>query len=179
MYGLQTDRIERVEPNFRFWQICKALWKLPEDQATNLQIGCYGENLLAIDPGETTGICIWDGDKAAFFICQLETKEIGPAYVQLHELIQKVNPTHVRAEDYRIYSWMTEQHAGTNLHTPKLIGAIEVAAHNLSVPCSLVMAQQPKALWNDDNLKLAGLYNPGLKHGRDALRHACYYIANL
>jgi hypothetical protein len=40
----------------------------------------------------------------------------------------------------------------------------------------MMMAQQAKAFWTDEKLKLVGLYEPGMKHARDALRHLLYLI---
>lgn len=39
------------------------------------------------------------------------------------------------------------------------------------------MAVGPKAFYNDDRLKLLGVYNVGHKHANDAMRHLLYYLS--
>jgi hypothetical protein len=77
-----------------------------------------------------------------------------------------------------VYGHMAESHAWQILHTPQLIGAIKVLAHVNNVPISCKLAQLAKSVWNDNVLKLCGLYSPGLKHGRDASRHLLLYMSH-
>jgi hypothetical protein len=165
-------RIEYLVPNEQFWRILAAHRKSTPDKIAQ---EFSKRTFLALDPGETTGVTLWDGDLERFQLFQLETKDIGPAYDTLLALILHFKPDMIRAEEYRVYNWVN--HDWQVLHTPQLIGAIKALAHRTRKPITFKLAQHAKAMWTDDNLKRCLLYSPGLKHARDACRHACYYMA--
>lgn len=165
-------RIETVSPNETFWQILSGHTKRP---IPDLKAEYQARVFMALDPGETTGVAVWCGHHAKLF--QLETKDVGQAFKELDQQIAEHQPDHLRYEEYRIYNWMADSHSWSVLHTPQLIGAIKVLASLRSLPISCKLAQQPKAVWNDNVLKLCATYEPGLKHARDACRHLFYYMA--
>lgn len=132
---------------------------------------------MAIDPGETTGVAIWDPEKGQVELTQWETKDVGTAYGIFEDLVELYRPGHVRVEEYRVYSWMAQDHAWSILHTPQLIGALKVLAYQHNLDMSFKLAQHAKAMWTDNNLKRCSLYSPGQKHARDASRHLFYYMA--
>lgn len=169
----QNLRREFVSPSPFFWQLVAAHYKQPQE---NVFAHYTDVNLVALDPGETTGVCIWLGEKGKFELFQLETKNIGQSYDMLEEVLEEAQPIHVRYEEYRVYNWVS--HDWQILHTPQLIGAIIVLCHLNGYEHSRKLAQHAKAQWTDDNLKRANLYEPGLKHARDALRHCCFYMSN-
>ena len=88
----------------------------------------------------------------------------------------KGRPDIIVYENYKVYSWKTENHAWAGLHTPQLIGCIETLARLYDIPTYTQMAQQAKHFCTDTKLKEWGLYNPGMRHAMDAVRHACYYL---
>jgi hypothetical protein len=141
--------------------------------------------LICLDPGETTGMAIFNG--LALHHCgQLDTSRLdlganafksllkSPA-LQALNISSDLSNVHVIIEDYKVYGWKTEQHTWAELHTPKLIGAFVALciAHNL--PYSMQMAVQAKQFCTDDKLKAWNLYKPGLRHARDAIRHGIYF----
>lgn len=138
---------------------------------------------LFLDPGETTGVCEFDGD-VTMRVYQKVTKDIGSSYDWLENKLiggydygsVALKFQHMRYEDYRVYEWKAADHAWSPVHTIRWIGAIEVAAHKTSVPASCIMATHAKGFWTDEKLNLFDLNPKGLKHGRDALRHALYYL---
>lgn len=136
--------------------------------------------VLALDPGETTGVAEYDGSRI-IQVYQKTTKDIGQSYDWLHGRLvgyQIGYPPfkHLRYEDYRVYEWKSEDHAWSPVHTLRWIGAIQVACHITNTPNSCLMAANPKKFWTDDKLNLFGLNPKGLRHGRDALRHLLYYL---
>jgi hypothetical protein len=142
------------------------------------------EPVLALDPGETTGVAEFDGDRT-IRVYQKVTKEIGPSYDWLEELLECGSgdiddPTipfkHLRYEDYRVYAWKADDHSWSPVHTIRWIGAIQVAAHTTNTPSSCIMAQAAKGWWTDAKLDHFDLNPKGLKHGRDALRHLLYFL---
>ena len=89
----------------------------------------YVKPILALDPGETTGVAVWDPSAFAIYLLQLDTKEIGRGFDAIAGIINflasdRPSLAHVRYEDYRVYGHMTSQHAFNNLHTARVIGAI-------------------------------------------------------
>lgn len=131
--------------------------------------------VLALDPGETTGACVFNGPHL-FDARQLQTGLMPQAAVEVCHYIQGFDPDIVVIEDYRVYSWKTKDHAWAGLHTPRLIGATEYICHQLLKPLVKQTAQQGKGFCTDDKLMAWGLYQKGEKHARDAIRHACYYL---
>jgi hypothetical protein len=174
-----TLRVETIRPNDMFWKILSSHTKRTVE---DLKKEYLQRRFMALDPGETTGVAIWDANvvgptaNPSISLFQLETKEIGQGYDDIlhHVLLQC--PDHLRVEEYRVYGHMTDQHAWSVLHTPMLIGAIQVIAHQRGIPISFKMAQMAKQVWNDPVLKASNLYEPGLKHARDASRHLFYYM---
>lgn len=171
----KDDRTDIVRPNDVFWKLLSAASKRPVEE---LKESLKGRKILALDPGETTGVAILDNttDDLKISLSQVETKDVGQAFLKLQSLVRNVQPDHIRAEEYRVYGWMADQHSWALLHTPQLIGAIKVLSVLQDIPLSFKLAQQAKAFWNDDNLKSCGLYSPGLKHARDAERHLLFYL---
>jgi hypothetical protein len=150
----------------------------------NIDHNCINQPMIALDPGETTGVAIFNGD-TTITVYQKETKEVGPSFVWFLDLLEGgpkfPNLTmdvfaHIRCEDYRIYEWKSADHSWSQVHTLRWIGAIMAAAHWTSTPLSFCMAQHAKKFWTDEKLKHFGLYPTGLRHGKDALRHLLYYL---
>lgn len=176
--GQDPMRVDVVRPNATFWKILAKAAQRPEER---LKTELAGRSILGLDPGETTGVAIFTADVAdttdfKIRLMQLETKDVGQGYLELEGLVEEERPDHIRAEEYRVYSWKADSHSNQILHTPQLIGAIKVLSLLHGIPLSFKMAQHAKAFWNDDNLKACGLYSPGQKHARDALRHLLFYL---
>jgi hypothetical protein len=142
---------------------------------------------LAIDPGETTGVAVFDQFKLTH--CeQLNTSDMSFAPTVMQEWIHKwgrgrnkegkVIPAQIVMEDYRVYGWKTEQHTWAALHTPRFIGGIEAICQLADPPYPFVkqMAQVAKGFCTDDKLKEWGYYDRAQRHSRDAIRHGTYYL---
>ena len=131
--------------------------------------------LLIFDPGETTGVAVFNGSNLVS-TNQFKTKNRSTFHKQFQVLIKHYKPNFVLFEDYRVYGWKRNQHAWSDLHTPKIIGQIEALCgiHNLCYHSQ--MAFQAKQFCSDERLKEWGLYSIGLQHGRDAVRHGCYFL---
>lgn len=129
--------------------------------------------LLALDPGETTGWSVW-ADGSILDWGQLDTKDQYQktlmAFFEFHQ------PTHVVCEDYKVYEHKLKQHTWASLHTPQLIGAVKMLAVQNNLPMHLQMASMAKGFCTDDKLRRWGIYQPGMRHARDSIRHACYYL---
>lgn len=132
-------------------------------------------SLLALDPGETTGVAIFQQGKL-IETSQESTKEIKSALITIAPILNRDGFDAIVIEEYRIYSWKAKDHAWSDLHTSRLIGAVELmcAMHNL--PLFKQSAQIAKQFCTDKKLKEWGYWQRGQVHARDAIRHGCYYI---
>lgn len=158
--------------NQKFWamrEASKRAWK-PTISDPNQEV------LFALDPGETTGVAIkypWHETEITLF--QLATPTVEEGYQAILDALPVTNlPVRWIVEDYRVYSWKSNDHKWAGLHTPQLIGAIRSLRYQRAARGDTIqfrMAQQAKAFATDDNLKSWGIYNAGLKHARDAERH--------
>lgn len=149
-----------------------ALYKTRVDR---LSIRAAPNCLLCFDPGETTGVAIFHGPKL-FASGQPNTSSVDTALKELSELFAKFQPNEVVLEDYRVYGNRAEQHIGSSLSTPRLIGMIETLCLQGKIPFHKQPAQTPKQFVTDDKLRAWGFYKTGHRHARDAIRHGCYYI---
>lgn len=132
--------------------------------------------LLSFDPGHTTGYAVFVGHELSEF-SQLETKSIPQATEVIGDLFKKVGPDVVIVEDYRIYKWKTEHHGGSTVLTARVIGCIEtIATQHMTNVVIKQPAHTAKGFVTDKRLKEWAFYEPGMKHARDAIRHACYFI---
>lgn len=137
--------------------------------------------LLAFDPGETTGCCVFKDGKPSEFMqlpsVNKKTREYEWSIIE--EFIDKVNPDAVIIENYRIYAHKLEQHSSSDVPTLQLIGVIKYMLHKRNIPYKLQMAQQAKGFVTDAKLKEWGMWDIGHKHARDACRHCVYYLVSL
>ena len=132
--------------------------------------------VMALDPGETTGIAIFK-DNTLFFANQLNTSNNELSMANLESAINIHKPNIIVYEDYVVYGWKSKSHSWAELHTPKLIGMIEALASIHRIPTYKQLAQQPKSFCTDEKLKSWNMYAKGQKHARDAIRHGTYYLA--
>lgn len=129
--------------------------------------------IIAIDPGETTGVCVYSN--GVFYPFQKNTSIIEWAADFLNLLICS-HDTLVVAESYRIYAWRTKQHTWASLLTPRIIGGIETLCRLREIPLIMQSAQMGKGFMTDDRLKGWDLYTPGKPHQNDATRHLCQLL---
>lgn len=131
--------------------------------------------LIALDPGETTGYTLFvNGIKKD--TKQLDTHNMAQATKLLMNLLVKEQPDFLVYENYKVYDWKTESHSWSQLHTSQFIGTIRTLCTLHDIPYHTQMAQQAKGFCDDTKLKEWGYYDKGMKHARDAVRHACFYI---
>ena len=134
--------------------------------------------IMGLDPGQTTGACLMQGGEL-LYATQLKTPNLRDAISTLQAFLEEhSNANVVVYEDYRVYAWKASTHAFNELHTAKVIGAIETlvqlqpSLRDTSI--SVRMAQPVKSFCTDAKLKAWGLWIPGKQHARDAIRHAVF-----
>lgn len=134
--------------------------------------------VLAFDPGETTGVCLLVCESGVIkptIQGQLNTQDVLQGSKELRQMLA-TNPSFVVFEDYKVYGWKAKTHAWSELHTPRLIGALEFLLGDSNIPYTKQSAQQGKSFCTDEKLKEWGFYKAGLKHSMDATRHACQAV---
>ena len=144
--------------------------------------------VLALDPGYTTGIACIQGDTLRMY-GQMNTRKLDlltykdierilDEYLSLWDVntdIHTMCKFQLVAEDYRIYSWKSEEHEWSDVYVARLIGFIQAVCVQRGVTMHLRLAQHAKGFMTDDKLKRMGWYQRGLPHARDAIRHALYH----
>lgn len=148
--------------------------------------GAFRGLVVALDPGETTGLCVMK-NLEIITLDQLDTPKEDPAgcYHTIYKALQPhsfiAHNSHVLCEDYRIYSWKSDQHRWSQVHTIKVVGYVQLAVKNHGFQLHMYMASAGKHFFTDERLESVGLYNQtkGMKHARDALRHACNFVCYL
>lgn len=130
--------------------------------------------LVALDPGKTVG---WAEFINGRLHCVQEVY-LGdePKYALLIKQMELAKPDVVVCEDYKIYSWKAASHSWESLYTPQLIGAIRLYCEQAQLWLHLQMANTAKGFCKNKKLREWGYYEKGLKHGRDAIRHGCYWL---
>lgn len=135
--------------------------------------------LLALDPGETTGATCFTCSKEDAVCCyggQIKTWPLEEGIVAFSELLKNLNPTQVVFESYQVYEWKTKDHTWSDIPTVQIIGMIKTLLILNRIPFSTQTAQVAKGFCDDAKLKEWGYWLPGIRHARDAIRHACYYL---
>lgn len=137
--------------------------------------------LLAFDPGEVTGCCVFKDGKPVEFrqLPTVNKKTRDYEWSIIEEFIDEIKPDAVIIENYRIYAHKLEQHSSSDVPTLQLIGAIKYMLFKRNIPYKLQMAQQAKGFVTDAKLKEWGMWDIGHKHARDACRHCVYYLVSL
>lgn len=129
--------------------------------------------VLALDPGQTTGVAILEEGRLIEW-SQLGTKDIPIGIKELSKLYDRIQPQYIISEAYKIYGWKKDSHAWSELHTSQLIGVIKTLAQQRNIPHEERLAQEAKVFCTDTKLEEWGMYKPGMKHARDAIRHGCF-----
>ena len=149
-----------------------------------LQIYCqqnnrkpYAGSILCIDPGETTGVSYFNLYGMRYWD-EIRTPDVDSYTDCFDELLNATDDIIqcIVIEDYRVYSWKTEQHAWSALHTPQIIAATHVLARQKKIPVFKQMAHPVKTFCTDEKLKEWGYWQKGKRHARDAIRHGCYFL---
>lgn len=140
-----------------------------ETDAQHLEFPAY---TLCIDPGETTGVALYNAAESI-----LETQVSANALMERLDFLSTLHPlTHVVAEDYLIYQSHLKEHTWSRVPTLRLLGKIEYWCELRHLNLTLQTAAQVKPFATDALLKRFGLYHPGKPHARDAVRHGAYFL---
>lgn len=166
-----TATATAIAPNELFGKMISSAWY---QQVADKRVWSDFKH-ISLDPGETTGISFMNPAGISLIVDQIPTPNLEKGMDVLEQAIVGFStkwPTIITMEDYKVYGWKADSHKWAGLHTPQLIGAItRLVYKNPHMALITRMAVDAKSFATDEQLKKWGLYNPGLKHGRDAERH--------
>lgn len=154
-----------------------SITKFIKHQRGDLEV--LNTRIMTFDPGETTGWATFDPslEKKKVSAGQQNTKTFDPGSIMdLRDMIASFKPDAVVYESYRIYSWKSENHMWSEVHTLQVIGVVRYLCAEMGIPIYFQSAQIAKNFCTDDKLKDWNQWRAGEKHARDALRHLFYFM---
>lgn len=139
--------------------------------------------ILAIDPGNTTGWCLFRHGAEYRGMRNIEKfGQIAKPGVATVKMIVKsvefrrlsgISIDHAVVEDWRLRP--THRPVESDIATVKLVGMFEYAFDEIGLSCSL-QGSEAKAVITEARLKLWGYWLPHKeRHARDAIRHALLF----
>lgn len=137
--------------------------------------------LLCIDPGHTTGWCVFqDGQLVECGQVDTVINRTGhnEGVIDWQALSDLISMDHsmVVCEDYRVYAHKLERHTNSKILTLRIIGAIEYLCWKQNIPIYYQMAAVAKGFCSDKKLQMWDLWQVGQRHSRDAIRHGVYFL---
>lgn len=135
------------------------------------------KRLLCLDPGKTTGWCIFEEGKLTAWGQVEDCYDDNNVNTKgLLDLFRDSNPDYICYEDYRVYGSKLERHTFSPVMTVRLLGVIEAYCQMNEIPTHKQMATTAKNFCTDDKLKQWGFWQEGQRHARDSIRHGCYFL---
>jgi hypothetical protein len=124
--------------------------------------------IIALDPGVTTGVAIGNIDDKG--LMSVDAFQKNYQHIELFSTLQLEFPEHVICESFE---YRNTSRSGVNLYPVELIGVVHLFIQGCISPVGLYMqnAATGKGFYSDNKLKEAGVYQRGVPHGMDALRH--------
>ena len=144
----------------------------------NLDLATLGR-VLCLDPGETTGWAVFtDGELTDCGQWPTMTPpELADSIAAVHYDGDGSGQTlsKIVYEEYRVRGNKFKEHVGSEVVTIQHIGAIKVVAAELDVPTFKQTPGMAKGFATDGKLQRWDLYQTGMRHSNDAIRHGCYW----
>lgn len=127
-------------------------------------------NVIAFDPGETTGIAIFKEGKYH------SSKELN--YLEILKYVRERTAYHnyiFVIEQFRVYAHKANTLINNDLIPSQVIGELCGEARWQEIPVVLQSASQAKGFFTDAKLKALNLW-PKSRHERDAIRLGLHYL---
>lgn len=131
-------------------------------------------NIIAIDPGKTTGFCYAtydESNKRVLYYPFQMVDEVDDLWRRLHLF----KPRYIIIEDFE---YRNQSRAGLELFPVQLIGVANLYALVADHQCAIYVqkAAQGKSYYTDSVLKSKDLYVRGIPHAMDASRHLLQWL---
>jgi hypothetical protein len=131
--------------------------------------------VLALDPGSgTTGFAVFSG--GTLWEAGQEPSHGERGFLAVTALFDEYAPEVVVCESYRVYSDKALSHVNSDLPVSRLIGAVQLLSLQRGVPLVFQSAAVGKGWFKDRMLKAFGLWQVGMPHANDAVRHGGHYL---
>lgn len=139
-------------------------------------------NLIALDPGRTTGVALASKDEDSLKIDYFQAKwNHLILYGFLHGRAQLGKLDHVVCESFEFRQG--KQKTGVDLYPCELIGIVKLFEAQWAlngnkpiIPLTMQTAAQGKGYYDDRKLRNLDLYKKAVPHGRDACRHLLQWL---
>ena len=141
-------------------------------------------NILAFDPGRTTGACLIDANKDGFQVIRLleipwssrfgMTKALVNGKFSLSPNEKPQFPVAIVVESFTLRRGRAMQQSGSDFPSSQMIGTICAYAHACGI-LSVVHYQQPAMMARVKVLDQHASLVAGSEHKKDAYKHARYY----
>jgi hypothetical protein len=145
------------------------------------------KRVLSLDPGGTTGWAAMSYDSSKPIVLGRPTDgdwvvgQLGPHehHLELRELLYKFPTATIVCESFEFRQY--RQRDNINLMSREYIGIVKLFGQERgglksTLPVVFQTAGAAKPFVTDEKLKIMGLWVPGQKHARDALRHMVTYL---
>ncbi len=125
--------------------------------------------VVALDPGATTGVCVVRNKLRPW---SFEVAQLGPQdhHLALVTLMRLLKPEVIICESFE-----NRSQESAILASREYIGIVKMYLQMSRSRGVWQSASTGKKFWNDEKLRRYGLWVPGQKHSRDAIRHYCYF----
>jgi len=121
--------------------------------------------VLALDPGVTTGIATLDSSDA------VHADQVKCDHRAFYDFLVGYDPDTIVFERF-VY----QRRDKVELWPVEVIGVIRLYSEQFEVPLFAQTPSQAKNLWTNDKLEKIGLWQTGMKHSMDAVRHLLYHL---
>lgn len=139
--------------------------------------------VLCLDPGETTGWSLFGGGE----LIEWGQEATGTEPALMADFVNSIEAAYhsvldwpdglerIVYEEYRVRGNKAQEHIGSEVVTIQHIGAIKVVANELGLKLVKQSAGMAKGFASDRKLRAWGLYQTGLRHANDSIRHGVYW----
>ncbi len=128
--------------------------------------------LLAIDPGDTTGLALFNLDTGdGIELKVVKTKDA------LYEYLSEIRPDKIVCEDFELFPWKSKEQSWSNFSTVRVIGAIEYYCYLTQTPLTLQKASIKPIAYKWAGMTKAS--NHAVSHDQDAYVHGVYFLQRM
>jgi hypothetical protein len=127
--------------------------------------------VLAIDPGETTGLAKAVLDEQRLVSVTGSEGVISP--MQMFGLLDSISPDYLVAEGFE---YRNDSRPGLVLYSRNLLGVCEMWAELRNACFRTQSAAKGKGFYGNEKLRKLGYYESSSPHARDAIRHLLTFL---
>jgi hypothetical protein len=135
-------------------------------------VNTVSKTVLALDPGEDTGIAVWWGEDNLHASFELPYKEVGP---WLESFLMLARPDIIVYERFDVTMETVKKNAPDT--STRVIGILDFLAAKYELRDPIPQQRAKRTILNDARLKHLGWYTTeGDGHNNDASRHLGAYL---